>query len=95
MIKRSKPEEGLTKDELGIAQHLLRVYTRSNDLADQVDPLWRRNDRLANHLDSMRREAHTAFFMLVGRLPHKVMMAELNTENPAAWTKLPWQKRSD
>lgn len=92
-MNRSNQNEGLTDDELALAQHLLGVYEGTHRWARRVDPQNRRDSMLAIRLDQMRADARDAFFDLTGRLPHRVMMAELSTTNPAAWTKLPWKQR--
>ena len=84
----------MTKGELALAQHLYGTYRDSHDWAERLDPRRRarkgdesRRGRMALELDALTRIASEAFMHLCGQHPSRVDMTDLNTENPAAWTK--------
>lgn len=95
-FKRSRPNQGMTKDELALAQHLYSTSTEASRWAERLDPERKRDTRVVRTLDTVASSAATAFFEVTGRLLYQVKgLHELNTENPAPWTKRPYDSRVD
>lgn len=92
-MRRSKGSEGLTKDELALAQALHHTCDAMNRAVNEMDPHRRRADYLVRHLDGILAHASIAFTALVGRHWSTVHLAELSTGNPADWTRRPRTER--
>lgn len=77
----------MTKKQLCLAQFLLSTYEEAQKYAEELDPKREHKDLLAQRLDAISRNAWQAFHQMTGKPPWDVKFWELNTENPAPWTR--------
>ena len=86
----------MTKDDLALAGFLKMVAEGADRWADRIDPERSFANWQSSQLDAIASKAAYTFGLLVGlgRRPRDVSSADLNTESPAAWTQLPYDKRS-
>lgn len=83
----------MTKEELQLAQYFYGIWRDASllDLETPTGPI----EKVLPHVYVLKRGAWTAFVALTGRLPTDTYMSDLNTENPAPWTKLSYDQRMD
>jgi hypothetical protein len=85
----------MTRYELELAQSLYRTWGEALQHADHVDPRRLGPKRLRSpfrselviYLDTIARNAASAFRTLTGKLPSEVDFEDLHTEEPAFWTR--------
>lgn len=85
----------MTRYELELAQWLYGITVDALENADRLDPSRRGPQRMKDPVRAtllirfmhIAREAQAAFQDLTGKLPSKVDLSELHTEEPALWTR--------
>ncbi len=77
----------MTTRDLQLAQFFLGSYQEASAYAARLDPGRKRKSYVVNQLDGIASKAAAGFVAVAGRHPAGVNMTDLNTTNPAAWTR--------